>query len=146
MASATEGAPTREMMQAANDETKPRPKINIDAKELEDAYHESEIFGDQVLAALKVKPWVDAVNEDQAVEVSSKYVAHRLATFVREDEIKRLKMLKYVLLLVNFMAATQKGRVGKERRIPKRDELMEKLGESESVVEIVKQRFTNGLG
>lgn len=142
MACAAKAAPTREMMQAATDEGKPRPRANVEAENVEDVYDEEDVFGDRVLMALKVKPWVDAINEDKEVNVHSQFVAKRIATYVQNDNIKGLKMLKYVLLLVNFFNASRKGRMPKERILPRSGELSEKLREPEAVIEIVKQRFT----
>lgn len=134
-------APTTEAMQAETNAAKPRPKHNPDAKTPQEAYTIPDVVGEDMMRILKVKPWVDAVDADEEIKVESQFVIKRIVPLVEEDQIAMLKVTKYILVLVKFLdACTVKGKA--MRRIPKRDELREKMRESDDVINKLIDRFT----
>ena len=144
MEASTADMPTTEAMQADIQESKPRPKHDSSAKTPEDAYRVEDVVGEDMMVALKVKPWVTAIEEGKGVTVSSRFVVRRVEGLVEADEIKKLKLLKYVLVLEEFHnLCVAKGKAG--ARIPKREVLREKLGESDSVLDKLLERFTTNM-
>jgi DNA-directed RNA polymerase I subunit RPA49 len=55
--------------------------------------------------------------------------------------VKRLKALRYILLLINFNAALKPGKYGKGKILPPKDKLQQKLDVSGSLVDGLKRKF-----
>ena len=73
------------------------------------------------------------------VRTTSRYVAHRMQNHVSNPE--KLKLLRYMLLLIDLYNASIPGRHG--RTLPKRGDLKKMLGDMpEAVLEGVKRKFT----
>lgn len=144
MAASAAAAPSKADAQAEIDAAKPRPKYDPDAKSVADVYTISSIVGDEVLRDVKVKPWVDAVEAGTPVQTASRFVSNRMEALVEEDDIKRLKVLKYLLLLVKFYLALKPGGKGKGRKVPPKDVLKEKMEAEQSIVDTIRRRFADG--
>lgn len=143
MAISAENAPTKQSMQAAIDDAKLGPKINPAAEIPADVYPRSSIVGDDVLMECKVKPWVDAIEAGEEVHMAYRFTAHRLKAIVKKDDIVKLKVMKYMLLLMEFLF-TLKGLRGGGRKLPPKDVLKTKLNISDALLNTVKKRFTDG--
>ena len=134
-------APTEEALQAENEEAKPRPKHDSSAERVEDVYPISQVVGEDMMLSLKVKPWVEAIQNEENVQVPSRFVAHRMKALVQVDNIRKLKVAKYIYVLLEVLKAGEtKGKQG--TRLPKREVLKEKLGVSDDVVGKLIERFT----
>lgn len=133
--------PTKEAIEAEVQQSKPRPKHNPSAQTPQDAYSIDAVVGEDMMIALKVKPWVTAVEEGDGITVPSRFVVRRVKQLVEDDDIKKLKLLKYVLVLEEFLKqCVANGKAGV--RIPKREVLRENLGEPDSVLDKLVERFT----
>ncbi|KAI9661990.1 MAG: DNA-directed RNA polymerase I subunit rpa49 [Alyxoria varia] len=146
VAVSSQGAPTRADVQAEADAAKPRPPHNPSATTLEDAYNVSDIVGQDILEKVKVKPWVDAVEAGESIQTSSIYASHRIQDLVFDHEIKKLKVIKYILLLMELWKAGKPGRDG-GRKLEKRSTIMQNMtqyGVDEPLAAEIKDRFCNG--
>ena len=138
--------PTREEMQAEIDEAKPRPKPNMQASTPAEVYPiEQLVGGANVLAAMGVKEWIEKVKAREDVQLKSRYVARKLAATVQSGDVKKLKTMRYLLLLVEWFAALKpSSKVGK--RVPKLEEMEDLFAAyGREIVTGVARRFADGF-
>ena len=121
MAASTADMPTRDDLQAEALSSKPIPTPNLEATTPEEVYTIDGLVGLPALRNMHVKEWMDKVNSDEEIVTRSRFVSTRVARLVKENEVKKLKALKYLLLLVSWYNSLKKTR-GK-LQIPKREEI-----------------------
>ncbi|KAK0669649.1 RNA polymerase I associated factor, A49-like protein [Cercophora samala] len=139
---------TQEELQAAVDQVRPVPKGNYDAEHIQDVYIPREIIGSETLNAVPVMDWQEAVRNNEAVNVPSRFVAHRIARVAANKEDKeRLQVLRYLLWVIIFWVTAGKGRERGTKMIAKRDKLRELLSPApEVVIENIRRKFSdNGV-
>lgn len=134
---------TREEMQEAMDEAKPRPKANLKAEKPEEVYPIETLIGNDAMQLLMVKEWLDAARSSKPITTRSRYVGQRLQKIAVGGNVKKLKILRYLLLLLDFMFALKTKARGL-KRLPDREELREATGVQDFLIEIVRKRFTDG--
>ncbi|KAF1915415.1 RNA polymerase I associated factor, A49-like protein [Ampelomyces quisqualis] len=132
MAAATGAMPTKKELAAAVDSSKPRPTPNLAAEYPGDVYPAETIVGTELMTMIEVKDWVDASAAGQGVSVSSKYVAKRIVKLVRNKQIQKLKVLRFILLCINFAASLSGGSKG-TKKIPPKGKLEAMMGEDVSM-------------
>ena len=142
MEASAKNAPTMGDIQAEVDDAKQRPSHDVEATELHEAYPIDEIVGEDALHALKVKPWVDKCDAGEEIQTPSLFVSNRIEQLAEDHEIKSLKVLKYMLLLIQLYKTSTPGKRG--RRLSRRNELSKPLGVDESLAKTVKERFSTG--
>ena len=134
-------------MQAEINESKPIPKPNVDAERAEEVWTLDSLVGLQTLRMVQVKEWVEKVKRGEEIKCKSRFVANRVEKMVAGEEVKKLRGLRYLLLLVEWYLCLKKGG-GKDRnvlRVPKKEELQQTLGGwGSELVEGVGKRFTEG--
>ncbi|KAL8906967.1 MAG: hypothetical protein Q9171_006059 [Xanthocarpia ochracea] len=136
---------TREDLQAAIDKSKPRPHPNPNAQAPADVYPIDQLVGPGILRQLTVKDWQDAIEQRQEILTHSRFVSHRIQRIVSEGEVRKIKTLRYLLLLIEWQNILLPGPKGIGRRIPDRTQLREKLGKWNSdLVDGVEKRFGDG--
>lgn len=144
MATTTASMPTKEAIAAAVDDSKPRPVANRSAEYPSEVYPVETIVGKDLLGLIPIKDWVDAAEAGEAVNVHSQFVAKRIFKLAKAKELQKLKILRFILLCVNFNAALKsKGRGPKF--IPPKDKLMAEMGENAPgpVVDAIRRRFAS---
>ena len=120
-----------------------RPKNNALAERVEDAYTIEDVVGEDMMLILKVKPWVDVLQNGGDVPVPSRFVSKRIKYLAAEDDISTLKLCKYIVVLINFLeACTFKGKPVMGGQVPTREVLREKIEEPDSVINKLIERFT----
>lgn len=140
----TASMPTRESLQAAVDASKPRPPANLAATTPAEVYTPEALIGAEELKMVGVKEWMDAFENKEDVKTHSRFVSRRLRGLAERKDGKGLKVLRYLLLLLDFYAALKAGRGG-GRRLPPKEELAKKMGGVQSaLVEGVRRRFAEG--
>jgi len=147
MSSKTANMPTKAELDAAVDENKPRPKANLAAESVLDVYPMSEIVGQDLMTAISVKDWVAAAQNGQELTVGSRFVAKRINKLAKggeegKGEIKKLKVLKFILLCINFHASLR----GKGRgalKLPLREKLAEVMDAPGNIIDGLKRRFAS---
>lgn len=141
MAEATASMATREELDNAMNANKPRPKANTETTDLSKVYTVETLIGTETMTTIQVRPWQVEMKAQREVMVASRFVANRLNKF--KDNVEKLKMLRYMLLLIEFYNSTKPGRDG--RRLPKPDELKPMInGQPESLLQGVKRKFADG--
>lgn len=143
VASAAADMPTKEMMQAAIDKSKPRPRPNLEASTPAEVYPLETLLPPGALAAIEVKEWIDAIAANEDVMVPSLYVSKRLKVLAQHKKNKKLKALRYVLLLLNFNNSLR-GKGKGPKLIRPREELLSKLGASNSLIDGTLRKFAAG--
>ena len=145
MAQSTSSMPTREQMQAEIDEKKPIPKPNMTAELPEGIYPvEQLVGGTNNLRSMNVQELMDKVKAGEDVRTKSLFVSNRLKAVVLSDDVKRVKTLRYLLLLLEWYKGLKVGSK-KVKKVPKDEEmghLMEQYGSE--VVRGVGRRFADG--
>lgn len=148
MTASAEAAPSKESLQAIIDDAKPRPKHNTNATKIEDVYSITSpgVMGEELLQLVKVKPWFEAIENGKSVSTTSRFVTHRIRELIlgREDggeAVKKVKVCRYLLVLVQFYKALRASKKGGVRLLPKPEVLREKVETERAVLDLVKRRF-----
>lgn len=127
MSSATSAMPTKEDLLAAVDNSKPRPRANVSAEYPIDVYTIDAVVGKELMQLIPIKDWVEASEAGTGVEVSSKFVAKRIFKLVKNKQLQKLKVLRFIALATKFNdALTSRGKGPK--RVPLREKLEELMG------------------
>ncbi|KAI9849783.1 MAG: DNA-directed RNA polymerase I subunit rpa49 [Thelocarpon superellum] len=143
MAISTSQMATREQLQTASDEVKPRPRANLEAEQLSDVYPIEVLVGLDEMKSLSVKEWEDAARTNTAIAISSRYVSRRVQRIASKGDVKMLKVLRYLLLLIDFFSALK--RVGKDgKKLPQRDDLRTALDAPDHLIDGIRRRFADG--
>ncbi|KAJ5021349.1 RNA polymerase I associated factor, A49-like protein [Bipolaris maydis] len=129
MSSSTSVMPTSQDLAAAVDSSKPRPIPNLAAEYPGDVYPISTVVGSELMTMLDVKDWVQASAAGQGVEVTSKYVARRIVKLAKNKQIQKLKVLRFILLCINFNAALIGAGGTRPKKIPIKGKLEAAMGE-----------------
>ena len=138
---ATSQISTQEELQAAMDEAKPRPKPNVAAESPADVYTAEDIVGLEVLRLLNVKPWEEAVKKKQNVPSTSRFVARRLVKVVQSKDLKRLKSLKFLLILIQWQKCLRSGSKG-IKKLPPKEAVQKSVPDADgNVLETIRKRF-----
>ena len=129
---------TREELQAAVDEAKPRPQANLQARTPADVYPVETLIGEDVLRDLKVKHWQDAPE----LQTTSLYVAKRFTKVKDTGDVKKLKVLRFLLLLIDWYQALKTGPHG-VRKLQKREEVRNAVGRDVEgwIIDAVNKKF-----
>lgn len=133
MTSATGAMPTKEELAAAVDSSKPRPTPNLAAEYPADVYPIETIVGSELMTMIDVQDWVDATESGTGVQVSSIYVAKRISKLAKNKQIQKLKVLRFILLAINFSAALLGPGGNRPKRIPPKGKLEDAMGKDTPV-------------
>lgn len=137
---AANAMPEKQELQDTILASKPIPRPNLNAKNIEDAYPLSVLVPSGEMRALAVKDWQDAVEAGENIKTGSRFVASRVNWVTKSEDVPKLKALKYLLLLIDFYGALQPGRGGK--KVPIKDKLKEKLSTwPDALIDSVRRRF-----
>jgi len=132
---------TKEELDAAMNAAKPRPYANVETSDITQVYTIDGLIGKENMAALQVRQWQVDMKAGKNVQVTSRFVANRLLKF--RDNVEKLKMLRYILLLLDFYNNTTPGRDG--RKLKRADDLKLILSnQPESLLTSIKRKFTDG--
>ena len=145
MAQFTSSMPTREQMQAEIDENKPIPKPNLAAETPADVYPVEQLDGGtNILRNVHVQQLMNRMKAGEDIQTRSLFVSNRLKAVVQSDDVKRVRTLRYLQLLLEWHKGLKIGSRG-ARKVPKDEEmgpLMEQYGSE--VVRGVGMRFAEG--
>ena len=136
---------TQAILQQQSDEKKPRPKMNLEAKEPRDVFSLDDVIGSEIMKLLDTRPWLADVKADRPVESHSAFVARRVVRVIGDGDslkdTKKDKILRYYQALHDWTRCLQKGaRAG--WKVPKREQVEESLkGVSERVIDQIRKKF-----
>ncbi|KAI0481575.1 RNA polymerase I associated factor, A49-like protein [Xylaria cf. heliscus] len=132
---------SKEDLQAAADAAKPVPPGNFEAQEIQDVYTPQGLIGGELLNAIPIKDWQDAVKKGANTMLTSAFIASRL-TPVGEgpDSATRLKALRYLEFLIKFSKLVK----GRTPKIPPPDKLRQLLQPApEPVIQSIRRKFSS---
>jgi DNA-directed RNA polymerase I subunit RPA49 len=142
MADTTADMATKDELQEQADSSKPRPTANLEATEVRDVYTIDSLIGVEMMKHIPVMDWEQSIKAKKEIIVNSRYVAHRIQS--AGSNIEKLKILRYMLLLIDFLNIAKPARGG-ARALPKRDSMKTAMGGiPEVLVEGVKRKFADG--
>ena len=139
----TANTATREELQARSDEAKPRPKANLKAQKVEEVYPVETLVGTETMPQIMVKEWVDAAESKRVVTTKSRYVSQRLQKIATSGNVRKLKILRYLLLLLDFWSVLKPTGKG-SKRLPEREVIRTTTGVSTFLIDGVVKRFADG--
>lgn len=143
VATTTADMPSQDMMQATIDENKPRPVPDLAANNPAEVYPLETLLPHGALQAIEVKDWIDAIKAQEDVKTTSQYVAHRLKVLAETNQVRKLKALRYILLLLNFNASLRNKGRGPKQVLP-REKLLEKLEVPSPIIDAMLRKFSAG--
>ena len=140
-AASSANVPLKEEVDQAQLEAKPIPRPNLSADTVDQVYKFSTLIPPSEARLVPVKDWQDAAQSEEAVMLSHRFPANRLAAVGKSEDTQRLQALRYLTLLLEFHDALQNaGKSGK--KVPKKDQLSEKLAHWPTpLVDAVRRRF-----
>jgi DNA-directed RNA polymerase I subunit RPA49 len=121
--------PNKDDLAAAVDSSKPRPTPNLAAEYPADVYPTEVVVGSELMTMLDVKDWVQASSTGEGVSVTSRYVAKRIVKLAKNKQIQKLKVLRFILLCINFSSSLYGGGGPRAKKIPMKGKLEEAMGE-----------------
>ena len=149
MAASTADMPSRETIQAEATSNKPIPKPNLEAERPAEVYTLDDLVGLQTLRSMQVKEWVDKENGGEEIITRSRFVSARIVRMVKAEEVKELKALKYMLLLIEWYWALKKTGQGSRAtlKVPEKEQWETMLpGWDNAAIAAVERRFTERGG
>ncbi|KAI0552071.1 RNA polymerase I associated factor, A49-like protein [Xylaria curta] len=132
---------SKEDLQAAADAAKPVPPGNFEAREIQDVYTPQGLIGGELLNAIPIKDWQDAVKKGANKMLTSAFIASRLNPIGEgPDSAVRLKALRYLEFLIKFSKLVK----GRTPRIPPPDKLRQLLQPApEPVIQSIRRKFSS---
>ncbi len=141
MASTTADMPSREEMQAEINSSKPIPPPNLSAQNAEEVWTLESLVALQTLRSVQVKEWIETIQNGDEITCKSRFVASRIEKLVAANDVKRLRGLRYLLLLIEWYHSLKKGARG-VLRVPRKEDLLQ--GWPSELVDGVARRFAEG--
>ena len=113
--------PSRELLAAAAREAKPVPPADLAAERPADVYPVEVLVGPDMLGSVRVHDWRDAVQQEQDVATTSTFVSKRVRAIAAGAEVKRLKLLRLLLGLIEWYRCLKPGPRGSKTLPAKED-------------------------
>ncbi|KAI3336427.1 RNA polymerase I associated factor, A49-like protein [Xylariaceae sp. AK1471] len=137
----TDTMASKEDLQAASDAAKPVPPGNFEAQEIQDVYTPQGLIGAELLNAIPIKDWQDAVKKGANKILTSAFIASRLnAVGEGPNSATRLKALRYLEFLIKFSKLAK----GRTPKVPHSDKLRELLHPApEPVIQNIRRKFSS---
>jgi DNA-directed RNA polymerase I subunit RPA49 len=140
---ATAGMSTSAQLAEVVESSKPRPKANTEAEEVQQVYTVDTLIGDQIMSLIPVRPWTETIKAKKPVKVKSMYVAHRVVNI--SENIEKLRILRYMYFIIRLLDTSRNKRT--EKILPRQDVLKEAMEDMPStVLDHFRRKFTaNGI-
>lgn len=133
---------TREELQATVDASKPVPRANLEAEDIQDVYDPVSLIGRDILNSVPFKDWKESIESGEGVNVSSRYVASRVDDVARgPNHASRLRLLRYIYYLITFY--TSAARKGHSRRAARKKDYCEVSGASGAIASHLHGKFSD---
>ncbi|RFU73413.1 hypothetical protein TARUN_8822 [Trichoderma arundinaceum] len=136
---------SREELQAVIDEAKPVPKANVDADEIYDVYRPEELIGADILNLVPIREWQEKAKHGENIQFRSRYVVARVQAIASNESAEmRLRVLRYLSIVLLFYLYSKPGRQKGTRQVPPREKLRELLAPApEAVIENIRRKFSD---
>lgn len=142
-ASAPSALAQEEIKQAVED-AKPGPKPNLQATTVAEVYPVEEVVGLDALRGLTVRDWQDKVKDGDDILTKSRYVSGRVREVVKSEQVRKIKALKYLLLLVEWYHCFKPGPKGVKKLGPRKEVEQAMKDTSEEMRNGIRERFAEG--
>lgn len=143
-ASAPSALAQQEIKQDVED-AKPGPKPNLQAATVAEVYLLEEVVGLDVLRVLTVRDWQDKVRDGDDILTKSRYVSGRVREVVKSEQVRKIKALKYLLLLVEWYRCFKPGSKGVKKLGSKMEVDVAMKDASEELRNGIKEKFAEGM-
>ncbi|KAK5001236.1 DNA-directed RNA polymerase I subunit rpa49 [Elasticomyces elasticus] len=145
VANASANMPGRDELADAAFATKPIPRPNLSATSPAEVYPLSVLVPPADLRSIFVKEWQDKVAADEEITTGSRFVSFRVAKVVGEGDVKKMKALRYMLLLLQWNDALRPAGRDGGKKLGKKEEMVTKMSEwNEGLIDGVRKRFAEG--
>lgn len=135
----------QEEMKQTAEKAKPGPKPHLSAETPAEVYPLEELVGIDVLPILTVRDWQEKVRAGEDIVTKSRYVSGRVREVVKSGNVREIKALKYLLLLVEWYQCLKPSKQRGAKELPPRDVLATSMhGTSEQLRESIRVRFAQG--
>jgi DNA-directed RNA polymerase I subunit RPA49 len=136
---------SREELQAVIDEAKPVPRANVDADEVYDVYRPEELIGADILNLVPIREWQEKARHGEGIQFRSRYVVSRVQAIASNESAEmRLRVLRYLSIVLLFYLYSKPGRQKGTRQVPPREKLRELLAPApEAVIENIRRKFSD---
>lgn len=121
--------------------SKPIPPPNLSAQNAEEVWTLESLVALQTLRSVQVKEWIETIQNGDEITCKSRFVASRIEKLVAANDVKRLRGLRYLLLLIEWYHSLKKGARG-VLRVPRKEDLLQ--GWPSELVDGVARRFAEG--
>ena len=140
MAAPTSSMPTREELQVQIDKGKPIPTPHLDASNPFEVYPVAELVGgEDFLRKIQVKEWIDILKAGGDVPTKVFFVARRLLKVAESGDVLKMRILRYLCLLVGWWRCLKPGR---SYKVPKLEEMSSLNDFGTELVESLRKRFS----
>ncbi|KAL7788319.1 RNA polymerase I associated factor, A49-like protein [Trichoderma ceciliae] len=136
---------SRDELQAVIDEAKPVPRANTDADEIYDVYRPEELIGADILNLVPIREWQEKAKHGESIQFHSRYVVSRVQAIASNESAEmRLRVLRYLSIVLLFYLHSKPGRQKGARQVPPREKLRELLAPApEAVIENIRRKFSD---
>lgn len=132
----------QEEMKKTAEEARPGPKPHLLAETPAEVYPLEELVGLDVLPILTVRDWQEKVTASEDIATQSRYVSGRVREVVKSGNVREIKALKYLLLLVEWYHCLKSTKQRGVKELPPRNVMARVMhGTSEELRESVRVRF-----
>jgi DNA-directed RNA polymerase I subunit RPA49 len=139
IAETTAGMSTSAQLADVVEASKPRPRANAEATEVQEVYTVDSLIGSQIMLLIPVRPWSEAMKAKKAIRATSRYVVHRVEN--HSQNIEKLKILRYMYFVIRLLDKSRDRR--SEKMLPRHDDLKEAIEDMpSSVLDHFKRNFT----
>jgi len=121
--------------------SKPIPPPNLSAQNAEEVWTLESLVALQTLRSVQVKEWIETIQNGDEITCKSRFVASRIEKLVAANDVKSLRGLRYLLLLIEWYHSLKKGARG-VLRVPRKEDLLQ--GWPSELVDGVARRFAEG--
>lgn len=133
-----------EMKQTAV-EARPGPKPHLMAETPAEVYPLEELVGLDVLPILTVRDWQEKVTAGEDIVTKSRYVSGRVREVVKSGNVREIKALKYLLLLVEWYHCLRSTKQRGAKELPPKNVLARVMdATNEEIRESIRVRFAEG--
>lgn len=132
----------QEEMKQTAEEARPGPNPHLKAETPAEVYPLEELVGLDVLPILTVRDWQEKVTAGEDIVTKSRYVSGRIREVVKSGNVREIKALKYLLLLVEWYHCLRSTKQRGTKKLPPRNVMARAMdGTSEELRERVRVRF-----
>lgn len=135
----------QEEMKQIVEETRPGPKPHLMAETPAEVYPLEELVGLDILRILTVRDWQEKVTAGEDIVTKSRYVSGRVREVVKSGNVREIKALKYLLLLVEWYRCLKSTKQRSAKELPPKNVLARVMdGTSEELRESIRVKFAEG--